>query len=156
MEQLLQLARLDAEATPDRSSTPLADVARQVAADLQATAERRQQRIVLREPMAPGITRTWELTDVLCDVHTEFQHLVIGRTEQGISLFSDSDRQSTEFSQLVYHEALMVPAMLLAERIDRVLIIGSGEGVASQMVRRARNRLRTSDCRMSRCCSASA
>ena len=55
VEQLLQLARLDAEATPDRSSTPLADVARQVAADLQATAERRQQRIVLREPMAPGV-----------------------------------------------------------------------------------------------------
>ena len=55
VEQLLQLARLDAEATPDRSSTPLADVARQVAADLQATAERRHQRIVLREPMAPGV-----------------------------------------------------------------------------------------------------
>ena len=56
VEQLLQLARLDAEATPDSgSSAPLADVARQVAADLQATAERRQQRIVLREPMAPGM-----------------------------------------------------------------------------------------------------
>ena len=56
VEQLLQLARLDAEATPDSgSSAPLADVARQVAADLQATAERRQQRIVLREPMAPGV-----------------------------------------------------------------------------------------------------
>ena len=55
VEQLLQLARLDAEATPDRSSTPLADVARQVAADLQATAERRQQRIVLREPLAPDV-----------------------------------------------------------------------------------------------------
>ena len=56
VEQLLQLARLDAEATPDSgSSAPLADVARQVAADLQATAERRHQRIVLREPMAPGV-----------------------------------------------------------------------------------------------------
>ena len=56
VEQLLQLARLDAEATPDSgSSAPLADVARQVAADLQATAERRQQRIVLREPLAPDV-----------------------------------------------------------------------------------------------------
>ena len=56
VEQLLQLARLDAEATPDSgSSAPLADVARQVAADLQATAERRQQRIILREPLAPGV-----------------------------------------------------------------------------------------------------
>ena len=55
VEQLLQLARLDAEATPDRSSTPLAEVARHVAADLQATAERRQQHIMLREPLAPGV-----------------------------------------------------------------------------------------------------
>ena len=55
VEQLLQLARLDAEATPDRSSTPLAEVARHVAADLQARAERRQRRIVLREPLAPSV-----------------------------------------------------------------------------------------------------
>ena len=56
VEQLLQLARLDAEPAPDSgSSTPLADVARQVAADLQATAERRQQRIVLPEPLAPTV-----------------------------------------------------------------------------------------------------
>jgi len=56
VEQLLQLARLDAESAPDSgSSTPLAEVARHVAADLQATAARRQQRIVLREPLAPGV-----------------------------------------------------------------------------------------------------
>lgn len=51
VEQLLQLARLDAEPAPNSGSTLLADVARQVAADLQATAERRQQRIVLPEPL---------------------------------------------------------------------------------------------------------
>jgi spermidine synthase len=84
------------------------------------------------EPMAPGITRTWELTDVLCDVHTEFQHLVIGRTEQGTSLFSDSERQSTEFSQLVYHEALMVPAMLLTAMIStRSIVVASQLAVAA-------------------------
>jgi spermidine synthase len=48
-------------------------------------------------------------------------------------LFSDGERQSTEFSQLVYHEALLVPALLLADRIERVLVIGSGEGVVSQL-----------------------
>ncbi|WP_034713557.1 ATP-binding protein [Acidovorax sp. JHL-9] len=54
VEQLLQLARLDAEPAPaSGSSTPLADVAHQVVADLQATAERRQQRIVLPDPLAP-------------------------------------------------------------------------------------------------------
>jgi diaminopimelate decarboxylase/spermidine synthase len=85
------------------------------------------------EPLAPGLTRTWHLSKVICDVRTDFQHLVIGRTEQGIALFSDSERQSTEFSQLVYHEALLVPALLLADKIERVLVIGSGEGVVSQL-----------------------
>ena len=85
------------------------------------------------EPLAPGLTRTWSLSAVICDVRTEFQELVIGRTEQGVALFSDGDRQSTEFSQLVYHEALLVPALLLADKIERVLVIGSGEGVVSQL-----------------------
>lgn len=85
------------------------------------------------EPLAPGLTRNWTLSEVICDVRTDHQRLVIGRTEQGVSLFSDDERQSTEFSQLVYHEALLVPALLLAEQVGRVLIIGSGEGVASQL-----------------------
>lgn len=85
------------------------------------------------EPLAPGLTRNWRITEVICDAHTGFQHLVIGRTHQGIALFSDDERQSTEFSQLVYHEALSVPALLLAGAVDRVLVIGSGEGVISQL-----------------------
>ncbi|OBA57698.1 spermidine synthase [Mycobacterium sp. 1100029.7] len=85
------------------------------------------------ESLAPGLTRSWRLSEVICDVHTGFQHLVIGRTDQGVALFSDGERQSTEFSQLVYHEALLVPALLLAGSVDRVLVIGSGEGVISQL-----------------------
>ncbi len=86
------------------------------------------------EQLAPGLSRTWRISEVICDVRTKFQHLVIGRTEQGIALFSDGERQSTESSQLVYHEALLVPALLLADKIERVLVIGSGEGVVSQLV----------------------
>ncbi|CAM3326100.1 alanine racemase [Mycobacterium intermedium] len=85
------------------------------------------------EPLGRGLTRNWRLSEVVCEVRTEFQHLVIGRTEQGIALFSDGERQSTEFSQLVYHEALLVPALLLADKLERVLVIGSGEGVVSQL-----------------------
>ena len=83
--------------------------------------------------LAPGLTRNWQLSEVMCDVHTDFAHVVIGRTEQGVALFSDGERQSTEFSQLLYHEALLVPALLLAPRVSRVLVIGSGEGVVSQL-----------------------
>ncbi len=87
----------------------------------------------IAEPLAAGLSRNWQLSEVLCDVHTDFQHVVIGRTEQGVALFSDGERQSAELSQLVYHEALLVPALLLASRIQRVLVIGSGEGVVSQL-----------------------
>ncbi|HVV10167.1 spermidine synthase [Amycolatopsis sp.] len=85
------------------------------------------------EPLGAGLTRHWEIEQVLCETDTDFQHLVIGRTAQGISLFCDSERQSTEATQLTYHEALMVPPMLLADRVRRVLIIGSSEGVAGQL-----------------------
>ncbi|BCI92607.1 hypothetical protein NIIDMKKI_78130 [Mycobacterium kansasii] len=85
------------------------------------------------EELAPGLSRHWQVDEVICDVRTEFQELVIGRTAQGVALFSGGERQSTEFSQLVYHEALLVPAMLLADKIERVLVISSGEGVVSQL-----------------------
>jgi spermidine synthase len=85
------------------------------------------------EPLGPGLSRVWELGRVLVDTHTPYQHLVIAETAQGIGLFCDNDRQSTEASQLVYHEALLVPALCLAPRLDRVLIIGSTEGVLTQL-----------------------
>jgi spermidine synthase len=87
----------------------------------------------IREPLGDGLTRLWDVKDVVVDTRTEFQHLVIADTAQGRSLFCDDDRQSTEFSQLTYHEALMVPALLLADTVDRVLVIGSSEGVVCRM-----------------------
>jgi spermidine synthase len=89
--------------------------------------------VKINEPMGAGLTRVWQVDDVIVDTRTAFQHLVIGKTAQGVSLFCDEERQSTEFSQLVYHEALMVPALLLAEKVDRVLVVGSSEGVVCQM-----------------------
>jgi spermidine synthase len=85
------------------------------------------------EPLGPGLSRVWELGRVLVDTHTAYQHLVIAETAQGITLFCDNDRQSTEASQLVYHEALLIPALCLARQLDRVLIIGSTEGVLTQL-----------------------
>ena len=85
------------------------------------------------EPLGAGMTRVWQMPEVLVDTKTDFQHLVIGRTAQGVSLFCDDDRQSTEFSQLTYHEALLVPGLLLADKVERVLVVGSSEGVVSQI-----------------------
>ena len=87
----------------------------------------------LLEPLGPGLARLWDVEEVLLETCTKYQELLIGRTAQGVSLFCDNERQSTEASQLVYHEALLVPAMLLAERARRVLVIGSSEGVVSEL-----------------------
>lgn len=87
----------------------------------------------IQEPLGAGMRRLWRIDEVLWEGDTPYQHVLIGTTEQGVSLFCDNDRQSTEFSQLVYHEAMMVPGLLLAAKLDRVLIIGSSEGVASQI-----------------------
>lgn len=88
---------------------------------------------VIHEPVGPGLTRAWEVGDVRYHARTPYQEVLIGETAQGVSLFCDGERQSTEASQLVYHEALMVPALLLADQVRRVLIIGSSEGVASEL-----------------------
>lgn len=87
----------------------------------------------IHEPLAPGLTRVWDVDEVLFEGDTAFQHVLIGRTAQGVSLFCDNDRQSTEFSQLTYHEALLVPALLLADQVERVLVVGSSEGVVCQI-----------------------
>jgi spermidine synthase len=87
----------------------------------------------VEEPLGPGLTRTWDVDEVLWSARTGFQDVLIGRTAQGVSLFCDGERQSTEASQLVYHEALLVPALLLAGRVREVLVIGSSEGVVSEL-----------------------
>ncbi|WP_253854933.1 spermidine synthase [Prauserella alba] len=79
------------------------------------------------------MTRTWRVDEVVVDTTTAFQHVLIGRTAHGLTLFCDDERQSSEASQLVYHEALAVPPLLLADQIRSVLIIGSSEGVVSGM-----------------------
>lgn len=87
----------------------------------------------IQEPLGQDMQRLWRVDEVLWEGDTGYQHVLIGRTGQGISLFCDNDRQSTEFSQIVYHEAMMVPGFLLADKIERVLVVGSSEGVASKM-----------------------
>lgn len=85
------------------------------------------------EPLASGMRRRWRVDEVLWRGRTDWQDMIVARTAQGISLFCDGERQSTEATQLTYHEALAVPPLLLADSVSRVLVVGSSEGVASQL-----------------------
>lgn len=95
--------------------------------------ERGAERRAVVEPLAAGMTRRWELGAVHHTARTPYQRVLIADTAHGVSLFCDDERQSAEATQLVYHEALFVPAALLAARPDRVLVIGSSEGVVSRL-----------------------
>ncbi|RCG21174.1 spermidine synthase [Sphaerisporangium album] len=86
------------------------------------------------EPLGQGLWRRWQVHDVLFRGATSYQDVLIAVTEHGVTLFCDGERQSSELSQLTYHEALMVPALLMCSRPpEQVLIVGSSEGVASRI-----------------------
>lgn len=85
------------------------------------------------EPISEGLTRSWRLGRVHHVAHTGFQKVVVADTAQGVTLFCDDERQSTEHTQRTYHEALVWPGALLARNLDRVLVVGSSEGVACEM-----------------------
>ena len=88
---------------------------------------------VVVESIAPGISRSWDIEEIHAHARTQYQDVLIGRTAQGLSLFCEEERQSTELSQLIYHEGQIIPAALMADTIDNVLVIGSSEGVISQI-----------------------
>jgi spermidine synthase len=85
------------------------------------------------EPISAGLARHWALDGVRARVRTAWQDVLIADTAQGVTLFCDDERQSAEHTQLTYHEALFLPAALLAGRRERVLVIGSSEGVVSEL-----------------------
>jgi spermidine synthase len=118
-------------ADPERASDLLA--ARLGAALVRRRTVDRGTTVQVSEPLSPGLRRVWDVEEVIWAGRTAFQDVLIGRTAHGVTLFCDDERQSSEASQLVYHEALLVPALLLARRIEQVLVIGSSEGVATAL-----------------------
>lgn len=85
------------------------------------------------EHIGKGVSRVWELDEVIYKRQTPYQTMVIAKTGQGVSLFCNNERQSVEESQLIYHEGQIIPAALFCGKIENVLIIGSSEGVISKL-----------------------
>lgn len=88
----------------------------------------------MREKMSDGLIREWEVFESLWSGRTKFQQVDICKTAHGISLFCDEERQSCEKTQLIYHEAMTYPALFYCQYPENVLILGSSEGVATQIV----------------------
>lgn len=86
------------------------------------------------ESVGAGLTRRWAVQAIAYEGRTKYQDVLIGTTAQGQTLFCDDERQSSAQTQLCYHEALVIPGVVMAQQHRRALVIGSSEGVASQLL----------------------
>jgi spermidine synthase len=67
---------------------------------------------------------------------TPYQRIVVAQTRTGFQLFLNGHLQCSSTDEYRYHEALVHPALLLAEAPRRVLILGGGDGLALREVLR--------------------
>jgi spermidine synthase len=66
---------------------------------------------------------------------TKYQHVVLTQSRQGeISCFINGHLQFNSADEYIYHEHLVHPAMQIAPRRERVLILGGGDGLALREV----------------------
>ena len=87
------------------------------------------------EPISAGLIQAERITSVICDIQTEYQHVMIVEGECfGRSLILDGKTQSTELDEFVYHEGLVQPSMVSKPNPKNVLIIGGGEGATAREV----------------------
>src|ERR1044072_65234 len=61
---------------------------------------------------------------------TPYQRIVITRARAGFQLFLNGNLQFSSTDEYRYHEALVHPAMMLANNPRRVLVLGGGDGLA--------------------------
>lgn len=106
------------------------DVSRRV---IRRTARGDSRPTHVEEQLSSGLARVWEIDEVIAAERTAYQDVLIARTAHGMTLFCNRERQSSELTQLIYHEGQFIPAALLAGQRKRVLVIGSSEGVVVQL-----------------------
>lgn len=93
------------------------------------------QRNKIVEPISDGVSRVWDVKNHIFSERTQFQEVQIVETSHGITLFCNNERQSSELSQLAYHEGQVLPALLTMKILPKTaLVIGSSEGVVTQIL----------------------
>jgi spermidine synthase len=74
--------------------------------------------------------------DVVHASSSPYQRIVLTRGKRGFSLFLNGNLQFASVDEYRYHESLVHPAMVRAGKVERVLILGGGDGLAAREVLR--------------------
>jgi spermidine synthase len=70
--------------------------------------------------------------EIIFSKSTPYQRIVITRGRASFQLFLNGNLQFSSADEHRYHEALVHPAMALAQRPRRVLVLGGGDGLAAR------------------------
>ena len=68
--------------------------------------------------------------DILYKKSTPYQRIVLTRAKSDIHLYLNNNLQFSSKDEYRYHESLVHPAMSLAPKTNRVLVLGGGDGLA--------------------------
>ncbi|HKK84143.1 MAG TPA: polyamine aminopropyltransferase [Roseovarius sp.] len=77
--------------------------------------------------------------DIILNEATPYQQITVTRFRDRVRLFLDRSIQFDTLDEHRYHEALVHPALSLAPRKTKVLILGGGDGMAAREVLRHRS-----------------
>jgi spermidine synthase len=76
-----------------------------------------------------------KIRENILSAKTKYQKLDLVETyAYGTALFLDGKIQSSEADSFIYHEALVVPPLIIHPRPEKILIIGGGEGSTLRQV----------------------
>ncbi len=83
----------------------------------------------MKDPRTRSFGVDFELTRLVYEGNSEFQHILVGETEEfGRVLLLDGALQSAESDEAIYHETYVHPAVVAHGAVRRVLVGGAGEG----------------------------
>ncbi|AKF79881.1 spermidine synthase [Myxococcus fulvus 124B02] len=74
--------------------------------------------------------------DVVHASSSPYQRIILTRGKRGFSLFLNGNLQFASLDEYRYHESLVHPAMVRAGKVEHVLILGGGDGLAAREVLR--------------------
>ncbi|OJH34147.1 polyamine aminopropyltransferase [Cystobacter ferrugineus] len=66
--------------------------------------------------------------------NSPYQRIVLTRGKRGFSLYLNGNLQFASVDEYRYHEALVHPALVRAGKLERVLVLGGGDGLAAREI----------------------
>lgn len=90
---------------------------------------------ILAKPWSSYAEQHLYLDQVIFSKTTEFQHIVLTKSSAGdFSCFINGHLQFNSEDEHIYHENLVHPAMTIALRKRKVLVLGGGDGLAAREI----------------------